>query len=524
MLRRLLLIAMLSLPLSAQTAAPRMPEAQGVRPETQTTMSEAQAARPEAQSTMPETQAARPDAQSIRPEVPAVRPEAPVVRPEARFARPGMSASRTEASSARPEAQPEAQSTRPEAQSTRPEEQAARPVRTYTLTPEQLQKAIDYARARNWAHFIGVAYGIAMLLLILAAQVAPRIRTWAEGVSRVRFLQAYLFAPLLLLVADVAGLPLDLYQQHLSLEYQQSVQGWGSWFWDWTKGELLEFLLAGFLVWLFYAAIRRSPRRWWFYFWLILTPIEIFLIFIEPVVIEPMFFQFQPLAARQPALVAEIGKVVARGGLTIPPERMYEMKASEKLKSLNAYVAGIGASKRVVVWDTTIRKMTAGEILFVFGHEMGHYVLGHIRLKLAMVCGVNLLFLFLGYHSARWLLARWGARWSIRGMHDWASLPVMLLALAVFSFASEPVLNSFSRVLEHNADQYGLEVIHGIVPDSPQAAAAAFQILGEVALSDPNPNGFIKFWLYDHPPVGDRVRFAAEYDPWSGGRSPKYVK
>jgi STE24 endopeptidase len=141
-----------------------------------------------------------------------------------------------------------------------------------------------------------------------------------------------------------------------------------------------------------------------------------------------------------------------------------------------------------------------------------------------MVCGVNLLVLFLGYHSARRLLARWGGRWSIRGLDDWASLPVMLLALAVFSFASEPVENSFSRVLEHNADVYGLEAIHGIVSDSPQAAAAAFQILGEIALSDPNPNRFIKFWLYDHPTVGDRVRFAAEYDPWSGGREPKYVK
>lgn len=405
-----------------------------------------------------------------------------------------------------------------------PEAHATQPVKTYTLPPDQLQKAIDYARARNWLHFLSAGYGMAVVLLILAGKVAPRLRTWAEGVTGVRFLQAYLFAPLLLLVTDAAGLPLDLYQQHLSLEYQQSVQGWGSWLWDWTKGELLEFLLAGVLVWLFYGAIRRSPRRWWFYFWLMAVPIVIFLMFIEPLVIEPLFFQFQPLAARQPALVAEIEKVVARGGLAIPPERMYEMKASEKLRSLNADVEGIGASKRVVVWDTTIQKMTTGEILFVFGHEMGHYVLGHNRILVVMTCGVMLLFLFLGYHSARWMLGHWGARWSIRGIDDWASLPVMLLSLAVFGFVSEPVLNSVSRVLEHNADVYGLEVIHGIVPDSSQAAATAFQILGEIALSDPNPSGFIKFWLYDHPPVSDRVRFAAQYDPWSAGREPKYVK
>ena len=284
---------------------------------------------------------------------------------------------------------------------------AAQTVTSYTLPPDQLAKAIAYARARNWSHFIGAAYGAVVMLALIFLKVAPRLARWAESVSQVRFLQAYLFAPLLLLAADVAGIPQELYDHRLSLEYQQSVQGWGSWFWDWTKGELLEFLLAGFLVWLFYAAIRRSPRRWWFYFWLLTVPIIIFLMFIEPVVIEPMFFHFEPLAAKHPALVAEIEKVVVRGGLAIPPDRMFEMQASEKLKSLNASVQGIGASKRVVVWDTTIQKMTTGEILFVFGHEMGHYVLGHNRLIVVVTCAVMLLFLFLGYHATRWMLARW---------------------------------------------------------------------------------------------------------------------
>src|SRR6185369_6853792 len=146
----------------------------------------------------------------------------------------------------------------------------------------------------------------------------------------------------------------------------------------WTKGELIEFAVGSLLLWIFYGAIRRSPRHWWFYSWLVAIPIIVFLMFIAPVVISPMFYRFEPLAEKQPALVAEIAKVVARGGLEIPRSRMFEMNASEKLKSLNAYVAGIGASKRVVVWDTTIQKMNTGEILFVFGHEMGHYVLGHL--------------------------------------------------------------------------------------------------------------------------------------------------
>jgi Zn-dependent protease with chaperone function len=397
-------------------------------------------------------------------------------------------------------------------------------VKTYTLPPEKLARAIDYAHAQNWLHFTGFAYGVAVLAGVVAWRVGPRFRDWAQAASRRRIVQAYIFAPLLMLAVDGLGLPVSIYGQHLSLKYDQSIQSWGSWFWDWTKGELLGCLLAGFLAWILYGVIRRSARRWWFTFWLAAIPIVVFLLFIDPVAIEPLFYKFEPLPAKQPALVAQIDKLVARGGLAIPHDRMFEMMASEKLNSLNAYVTGIGASRRVVVWDTTLRKMTQDQTLFVFGHEMGHYVLHHILLGIVGTCLLLLIALYAGYRAMTWMTARWGVRWGIAGVEDWASLPLLVLTVAVLSFAAEPATNSFSRILEHNADIYGLEVIHGIVPDAPQAAARAFQILGEVSLSDPDPGAFIEFWLYDHPAVPDRMRFAAEYDPWGKGVAPKYVK
>lgn len=396
--------------------------------------------------------------------------------------------------------------------------------KTYTLPPDKLAKAIAYAAARNRLHFIAVAYGIAILIACLMLRVAPLFRDWAGRASRRPIAQAYLVAALLTAVVDGVGLPISIYGHHLSLEYEQSVQQWGSWLWDWTKGELIGILFGGFALWVLYGVLRRSPRRWWFYGWLAAIPIVLLLQFIAPVLIEPLFFRFDPLQAKRPTLVADIEKVVERGGLAIPPDRMYLMNASAKLNSLNAYVAGIGASKRVVVWDTTIQKMSTAEILFVFGHEMGHYVLGHMWLLIAATCVTLLVFLFLGFHAMRWALARWGGRWHIRGMDDWASLPVLLLAVAICGFLAEPLENSYSRMLEHNADIYGLEVIHGLVPNSSEAAADAFQILGEVSLDDPSPSSFIRFWLYDHPPVADRVRFASEYDPWGRGQPPKYVK
>jgi Zn-dependent protease with chaperone function len=245
--------------------------------------------------------------------------------------------------------------------------------------------------------------------------------------------------------------------------------------------------------------------------------------FLEPFVIEPLFFQFEPLAKNHAALVGELEKVVIRGGLAIPPDRMFEMKASEKLKSLNAYVTGLGASKRVVVWDTTMAKMTTPETLSVFGHEMGHYVLGHVRNSLILASIFALILLFIGYHGFHWLLRRWGGRWRIRDEADWASLPVLLLLVSVLSFLSEPITNGYSRWQEHQADIYGLEVIHGIVRDSKEVATHAFQVLGEVDLDEPNPNPFIEFWLYSHPSISERMAFTQSYDPWSNG-TPKYIK
>jgi Zn-dependent protease with chaperone function len=283
-------------------------------------------------------------------------------------------------------------------------------------------------------------------------------------------------------------------------------------------------VLAIFLVWILFVILRGSPRRWWFYFWLASLPILIFLMFISPFVLEPLFFEFKPMAETQPALAAEIEQLVQHGGLTIPQSRIYEMTASAKLQSVNAYVSGIGASKRVVVWDTTIARMTPPEILFVVGHEMGHYVLHHIPKGIAFLAGVLLVFFFLGDRGLRALLAWRGARWSIRAPGDWASLPILFLLLSVFSFLFTPIDNAVSRHFEHQADQFGLEVTHGIVPDAPEAAARAFEILGEVDLEDPKPSWIDKIWFDDHPPIDERIRFARSYDPWTKGQAPRFVK
>ena len=256
----------------------------------------------------------------------------------------------------------------------------------YTLPPDKLAKAIEYARARNGStssrRYTDFSCWPASFTGKSARAIAPG-RAESHGAE---FLQAYIFAPLLLLTIDLFELPVSMRYHQLALKYDQSIERWGPWLWDWTKGEAIDLVVGGFVVWLLYAIIRRSPQRWWFYGWLAAIPLVILGVFATPLIIEPLFYRFTPLVNGHPALTAELEKVTARGGLEIPRDRIFEMNASEKVKSINAYVTGIGASKRVVVWDTTLRTMTTGQTLFIFGHEMGHYVLHHIWIGIALSC------------------------------------------------------------------------------------------------------------------------------------------
>ena len=394
----------------------------------------------------------------------------------------------------------------------------------YTLTPGQEAQAIAYAHARHELYFLDVAYGLLLLVLMLQLRVAPAYRDWATSWTESSFGQIVVFTPLVLLTMDVLSLPTAIWEHRLALQYQQSIQGWGSWLMDWAKGEGVEIAIGILMVWILFAVIRTSPRKWWFYFWLAAVPLIILGAVIEPLIVEPLFYKFTPLASSQPHLAERIEEVVARAGLRIPQSRMFEMNASSKRKDVNAYASGLGATKRVVVWDTSIQRLSENEILFVFGHEMGHYVLGHVRDGILFSCAVLLFFLNLAYRVLHWMLARWGETWAIRGPDDLALLPVLILLLTVFGFLFTPISNVYSRHLEHQADQYGLEVIHGLVPDAPVVAAHAFQILGEVDLEEPNPSTAVKFWFYNHPPLDERMRFAQTYDPWSKGRAPEFVK
>jgi STE24 endopeptidase len=421
-------------------------------------------------------------------------------------------------------AQPSSTIPAPAADSAASHAAAPAKITAYTLPPDLYRKARNRGRISFASRVFGLFYGVWILWFLLQRKTAAKYRDWAERATRKRFAQAFIFAPLLLFTIALLQLPLDIFREGVLRSYGISVQTWPSWAADWAKSQLLTVLAGGLLVWILYAMIRCSKRRWWFYSWIIALPLIVFVVFISPYVVEPMFYDFAPLSAKAPELIPPIQRVMHKAGQDIPSERMLWMKASSKTIATNAYVSGFGSSKRVVIWDTTLAQETPDEILMDFGHELGHYVFKHILKGMIFMAAMLLALLYLKYRSIGWLLAKRGAAWGIRGLDDWASLPALMLLLTIFGFVADTAGNAFSRYLENQADVYSLEINHGIVADPGQAMARGFQKFGETVFEDPAPNRVRVFLFYDHPPVLDRIHLFVTYDPWSKGEAPQFVR
>jgi Zn-dependent protease with chaperone function len=383
----------------------------------------------------------------------------------------------------------------------------------YTLAPDVADRAESLARVEHAMDVVGVVYGLVVLAALVKLRVGPRYQRVAERVAKRRFVQSLVFAPLFVATFVALELPLAMVSHAIARAYDLSIQGWGSFLVDWAIGLAITAIVGTIVLAILYAVMRKSPRRWWLWTWLALLPLLVFLLFLEPLVIEPMFYRFEPLAANHPALVQQIQTLAAQAGEDIPADRIFEMKASEKLNAINAYVTGIGASKRVVVWDTTLEAMNDREIVFVVGHELGHYVLGHVWKFILWSAAALLAGLFITSRMLAWLIARRGARWQIVRAEDFASLPLLALIFVAGASLCRPIFNAFSRAKEHEADAFGLDASRGVVDDPPQAAAHAFVRLGELDLEEPDPGAFWVWWAYDHPPLRDRVRFVLDTQP-----------
>jgi STE24 endopeptidase len=359
---------------------------------------------------------------------------------------------------------------------------------------------IAYAHIRYAVHFAAIILNITVCWFLLEMGWAAVFRDIAMRMSKHLFAQVAVALLLVSISLFVFLLPLNLFagfwlEHHFGLSKQTLLH----WFGDRGKGLLVNFLVSFIVVFLFYFLVRQFPNLWPVILGAVNVPLIIVLVYIAPIVIDPVFNKFVPMA--DCPLRTDIQELLAKADVKNAP--ILVVDKSQQTKKLNAYVTGIGGSARVVLWDNLINRMPGDEILGVVAHELGHYKLHHILWGLGIALLINAMLIPINLLFAEKFIAFLPANWHIQGLSDLAFIPVLFLVATSASFLTEPLMNGLSRVMEHQADEYALALAPNRI-----ALAEAFVRLSEENLSEPDPNPFIEFWLYSHPSLKKRIDYA----------------
>lgn len=382
------------------------------------------------------------------------------------------------------------------------------------VVPPPSEKALRYHRSGNviWAveHLLGLALPAAILLLGISAW----LRGVAAGVAHGRFYPTLvIYLALLSALMFVIQLPLSYYvgyaREHA---YGLSSQRLGKWVADEFKGLAVGVVLGAAVLWVPYLLLRASPGYWWLWTGALALPFFALVLLIGPVFIAPLFNKFGPMHDKE--LEAEVLAVAAAAG--VDGARVFEVEKSVDTKKVNAYVTGVGNTKRIVLWDTLLTRLTPRQTRFVVGHEVGHYVLGHVRLNILVSSALTVAGLWGVHRTADLALGCFGRRFGFDRISDVASMPLLMLLLSLFSTAIAPAMLALSRRHERAADRFGLDLTR-----DNHAAATAFIALQEQNLAVPRPGRLYKILRASHPPIGERVDFINSYEPQRAGRDPR---
>lgn len=370
------------------------------------------------------------------------------------------------------------------------------------LNGRELMLSEEYSKIRNLLFFLATPLEWLIYFLILLFGLSRAFQRWSEASAKFKFLQTGIYLFWLSLLAYTATFPLSYISYSLSKTYHISTQSFPAW----MKDELIDFWLD-FGSWIIivpvlYWLMNKSKKRWWLYGWLLSVPLTLFMMFIQPVVIDPLYNDFYPLKNKE----LETKILTLADKADIPAAHVFEVNMAEKTNALNAYVTGIGSNARIVLWDTTLNKLSDDEILFIMAHEMAHYVEKHIYWGIAGYLLLSLLGMYLTYRLMNWGVDRFGAELKITEVREIRSLPLFFLILSMLLFVSSPFSNLVSRYQETRADKYAIEMTN-----NPEAAINSFQELTRNGLSQVNPPLLVKIFRYSHPTMLERISRLEEY-------------
>jgi Zn-dependent protease with chaperone function len=376
------------------------------------------------------------------------------------------------------------------------------------LTVEQIHRGESLSRIHSLAYFIETPLYPAILLLLLGFGV--RLRDRLERRTRSSLLRTALFVLAFLAVTYALFLPLDFVMLQVDRSYGLSNETIGTFLLDHVKDLGVEWVSTFVIVLILLWVMQRSPRRWWLWMGVLSAPIVIFVTFLQPVVLDPLYNDFKPL--QNEALRGKILALAAKAD--IPANQVYEVNMSERTNAINAYVNGIGSNARIVLWDTTLHKLQDDEILTVMAHEMGHYKEEHIYWETAAGIAVSFGLLWASQRLYEAFLRRFGEPLGIRaggerggaGRTDLAALPVLLMMVSVLGIALTPAQNAFSRYLEHRADMYAMRMT-----GDGDAAIRAFQTIARDNLSPVKQPPLVVWFRGTHPDIQDRIAYFEQF-------------
>jgi STE24 endopeptidase len=363
--------------------------------------------------------------------------------------------------------------------------------------------AVRRAAAYNEASYVGFVIGAVLrvaVLIVLALGLWRRIVGALEALPGGWPVHAALLASVVVLLMAAATWPLA-YVRGFVIEHEWglSTQEAGGWIIDRLRSLAVGCCTTAVAAVAFFAIVRWQPRTWWFWGWAAFTLLTILAVWLWPVVVAPLFNRFTPL--QDVSLAEAVTGMARKAGVDI--DSVLVVDASRRTRAQNAYVAGLGETRRLVLYDTLLNAGDRRETLWIVGHELGHAASRHV-LKGVALSGAGLL---AGFGALAWLAERPGAwAWAgATGVADFRAIPVLVLFVTVAGLLGLPVENGIARGFERRADVIAVELTGD--------ADAAVRVLRRLALrniADLDPPRWARVLLYSHPPIRERIRLAIE--------------
>ncbi|MDM5319382.1 M48 family metallopeptidase [Bacillus altitudinis] len=364
------------------------------------------------------------------------------------------------------------------------------------MTGHELVISEHFSNIRNLLFFMTIPLDWYVFFLLLISGFSRKLADWSLTAARFTFLSKLVYVFVLSLLTMLISFPIKWIGYQLSLHYGVSTQSTASWLKDKIVDFWIQYPLLALCAIVFFWLIQKRRKRWWLYAWCLTVPFTLFLFFIQPVVIDPLYNNFYPL--KDQALENKILTLADKAH--IPADHVYEVNMSEKTNTMNAYVTGIGENKRIVLWDTTLQKLKDREILFIMAHEMGHYVMKHVYIGLAGYLLLSLAGFFAIDRLYFYFYRKGAVLFRLREPRDIAALPLLLMIVSMLSFAASPFTNAVSRHQERAADEYAINLTK-----DGEAGVTSFQKLAKSGLSQVNPPLLVKVFRYGHPTMMERI-------------------